>query len=107
LTGANFIPFLEWSCGNLCAVQKRSIGAVAVRNPATLRPAVHGKMQAGHERVMRHSEVGFLRRAADQNSLPPKHCNPLALERPCLDFQDDGQCLVQNITSFAWFEKLP
>ena len=78
----DFVAVREHGVLNARAIEKRAVAALAVLNAAAARPALHGKVHAGHKRVVRQSKLRALRRPSDSHRLAGYKSNFLARERP-------------------------
>ncbi len=82
LPALDFIAVGEHCVLNSCAVQERAVAALAILHAAAARPALHGKMHAGHERVVRQRKLRAPRRPPESDGLPGDDGDFFARHRP-------------------------
>jgi hypothetical protein len=82
LPAFDFVAVREHGVLNARAIKKRSVAALAILNAAAARPALHGKVHAGHKRVVWQSKLRALRRPPNGHRLAGYEGNFLARERP-------------------------
>jgi hypothetical protein len=87
LAAFDFVAVGEHGVLNFSAIEKCAVAALAVHNAAALRTALHNKVQAGHERVVREREVGARGRAANGDGLAGRQGNFLSLEGAGFNFK--------------------
>jgi hypothetical protein len=83
----DFVAIGEHRILNARAIQERAVAALAVLDAATARPALHGKVHAGHKRVVRQSKLRAPRRPPESYGLPRDDGHFLPRHRPRRNFK--------------------
>jgi hypothetical protein len=87
LPAFDFVAIREHSVLNARAIQERAVAALAVLDATAARPALHGKVHAGHKRVVWQSKLRAPRRPPERYRLSGNHGNFLPGKRPRANFQ--------------------
>ncbi len=87
LSALNFIAVGEHRVRDAPAIQKSAVAAFAILDAAATRPALDGKVHAGHERVVRQRKLRAPRRSPECDRLPRNNSYFFAGKRPCVNFQ--------------------
>jgi hypothetical protein len=96
LPALDFIAVGEHRFGDARAIQKRAVAALAILHSAAARPALHGKVHAGHERVVRQSKLRAPSRPPNGDTLARLQADNFPRHRPRINFENYSQTVLAS-----------
>jgi hypothetical protein len=108
LTTFDFVAVGEHRILDARAIQKSAVATLAILNAAAARPALHGKMHAGHKRIVRQSKLRTPRGAPERYGLATLQPNSLPRHWPVANFQKYTHLLkIQTAATHHWLNLCP
>jgi hypothetical protein len=87
LAALDFVAVGEHRMLDARAIEKRAVATLAILDVAALRPALNGKVNAGHKRVVRQSKLHPPRLPPDGHALATLQADDLPRHGPLSYFQ--------------------